>query len=82
MDGIPYMYNPPPPLPIQSLLHFNVGISQSPVIFNRDRGKEIMGGVDQTNTCLLTMIVVLLQNTFCLGLAPPREVVILTCQRS
>ena len=41
-----------------------------------------MGGVDQTNTCLLTMIVVLLQNTFCLGLAPPREVVILTCQRS
>ena len=26
-----------------------------------------MGGVDQTNTCLLTMIIVLLQNTFCLG---------------
>ena len=57
----------PPPPPLQSLLHFNVGISQSPVIFNRDTGKEIMRGVDQTNTCLLTMIVVLLQNTFCLG---------------
>ena len=59
----PMRVKEPPPPPV----HFNVGISQSPVIFNRDTGKEIMRGVDQTNTCLLAMIVVLLQNTFCLG---------------